>query len=193
MLSQQFSTSLVFSESPFAFLFKVYIKQIRIWDKLPTSKMALSVTIGIYKVIFCSLMILYTQYCSMSAFSCVSSLPVPFCPRWFHLQTPEMVLFVTITVAKVVFYSAVVLHVQFLPVSFLLFLCQFIAETIQLQVVPSSSSSLQIVPACSRQFQPAPGGPTSFQLIPCFSMYAKTQLVNFYNICCLLIFLNISH
>ena len=121
--------------------------------------MALSVTIGIYKVIFCILMILYTQYCSMSVFSCVSSLPVPFCPRWFHLQTPEMVLFVTITVAKVVFYLAVVLHVQFLPMSFLLFCVSSLLR-------PSSYRWFQAVPARSRLFQLVLGSSSLLQVVP---------------------------
>ena len=60
------------------------MKHSRIWDTLPTSKMELFVTIGIYKVILCRLM---TQYSPMSAFVCVSSLPAPFCSRWFHLQS----------------------------------------------------------------------------------------------------------
>ena len=53
----------------------------RIWDTFPTSKMELFETIGIYKVIFCWLMILYTQYSPMSVFICVSSLLAPFCSR----------------------------------------------------------------------------------------------------------------
>ena len=80
------------------------MKHSRIWDTLPTSKMELFVIIGIYKVIFCRLMILYTQYCPMSVFICVSSLPAPFCSKWFKLQASEMVSFVTITIANVVFY-----------------------------------------------------------------------------------------
>ena len=66
------------------YLIYTYMKHSRIWDTLPTSKMELFVTIGIYKVIFCRLM---TQYSPMSAFVCVSSLPAPFCSRWFHLQS----------------------------------------------------------------------------------------------------------
>ena len=53
----------------------------RIWETLPTSKMELFETIGIYKVIFCWLMILYIQYSPMSVFICVSSLPATFCSR----------------------------------------------------------------------------------------------------------------
>ena len=53
----------------------------RIWETLPTSKMELFETIGIYKVIFCWLMILHIQYSPMSVFICVSSLPAPFCSR----------------------------------------------------------------------------------------------------------------
>ena len=142
------------------------MKHSRIWDTLPTSKMELFVTIGIYKVIFFRLMILYTQCSSMSVFICdcnwtrtqnhlirkrtlnhlakfvficVSSLQSLFCSRWFHIQAFEMVFFVTITIANVVFYWAMVLHVQFFPMNFF-FLCQFVAESISLQVVPGSSS-----------------------------------------------------
>ena len=68
----------------FFYLIYIYMKHSRIWDTLPTSKMELFVTIGIYKVILCRLM---TQYSPMSAFVCVSSLPAPFCSRWFHLQS----------------------------------------------------------------------------------------------------------
>ena len=77
MFSQQFSTSFIFNESCFVFLFKVYINQGRIWKTLPTFKMELCMTIGIRKVICCRLMILYTQYCPMSVFICISSLLVP--------------------------------------------------------------------------------------------------------------------
>ena len=69
----------VFIESCLSCLLKVHIKHSRIWDTLPTSKMELFETIGICKVIFCRLMMLYTQYCSMSVFVSVSSLPFPFC------------------------------------------------------------------------------------------------------------------
>ena len=66
-------------KSCFAFLSKVYIKYSRISDTLPTSKMELFVTIGIFKVICCRLMILYTQYCSVGVFIFASSLQVGFC------------------------------------------------------------------------------------------------------------------
>ena len=66
-------------------------------------------------------MILYTLYSSMSVFICISSLPAPFCSWWFHLQASEMMLFVTITIPNIVFYWAMVLHVQFLPMNFFFF------------------------------------------------------------------------
>ena len=69
----------VFIESCLNCLFKVYIKHSRIWETSPTSKMELFVTIGICEVIFCRLMIFYTQYCSMSVFVSVSPSPFPFC------------------------------------------------------------------------------------------------------------------
>ena len=97
------------------------MKHSRIWDTFPTSKMRLFVTIDIYKVTFCWLIILYTHYCSMSVFICVSSLPAPFCSRCFHLQASERGFFVTITIANVIFYWAMVLHVQFLPMNFFYF------------------------------------------------------------------------
>ena len=63
------------------FYLKYIYEASRIWDTLPISKMELFVTIGIYKVIFCRLTILYTQYCSMSVFICVNSLSALFCSR----------------------------------------------------------------------------------------------------------------
>ena len=126
--------------------------------------MELFVTIGIYKVIFCRLMILYTQYCSMSAFICVSSLPAPFCSRWFHLQASEMVFFVTITIVNVVFYWAMVLHVRFLPMNFLFFCVGSLLST-------SRYRWFQVVPTRSRWFQLVPGSPSSFQVVPARSSF----------------------
>ena len=163
MLSQQFGANFIFTKSCFAFFSKVYHS--RIWDTLPTSKMEFFVTIGIYKVLFCRLMILYTQYSCISVFIFVSSLPAPFRSRWFHLQASEMVFFVTITFANVVFYWVMVLHVQFLSINFFFFLCQSVAESISLQVVPGNSSLFKVVSARSRQFQLVPGGSSSFFLL----------------------------
>ena len=103
--------------------------------------MELFVTVGVCKVIFCMLMILYTQYCPMSVFIFVSSLPVPFCFRSFHLQTSEMVLFVTITmfIANVSFYRAMALRVQFHPMNFLFFCVRSL-------LAPSHFSWFQVVP-----------------------------------------------
>ena len=84
------------------------MKHSRTWDTLPRSKMEVFATIGIYKVIFRRLMILYTQYSSRSVFICVSSLPTLFCSTWFHLQASEMVLFVRTTIANIVCYCAMV-------------------------------------------------------------------------------------
>ena len=72
-------------DSLLAFLLEVSIKQSQIWDTLPTSKMNLFVIKRICKVISCRVMILYTQYCPMSFFICLS-LEVSFCSRWFHLK-----------------------------------------------------------------------------------------------------------
>ena len=113
-------------------------------------------------------MILYTQYCPMSVFIYVSSLLVPFRSRWFHLQTSEMVLFVAIAIANVVFYWVMVLHAQFLPMKFLFFVpvrCWVHLATggsTLFELAPGSSSLFQMVPACS----------IWFQLVPRFSMYA---------------------
>ena len=104
--------------------------------------MKLFVTLGVYEVVFWRLMILYTQYCSMSVFIYVSSLPASFCSRWFHLQASEMVFFVTLTIANVLFYWALVLHVHFFPMNFFFSVCQFFPESISLQV-------FQVVPARS--------------------------------------------
>ena len=97
-----FGTSLIFIESCFTFLFKVYIS--RTWNILPTSKRELFVTISICKVIFWRLMIFYTQSCPMNVFICVSFLLVLFCFRWFQLQTSEIMLLVKITIANVALY-----------------------------------------------------------------------------------------
>ena len=141
------------------------MKRSRIWDFLATSKMELFVTMGIYKVIFCRLIILYTQYSSMSVFICVSSLPAPFCSRCFHLQ---MVFFDTITIANVEFYWGMVLHTQFLPINFF-FVCVSSLlspyRSRQFQLVLGGSSSFQVVPPCSRWLQ----------LVPTFSMYENSN------------------
>ena len=118
---------------------------------LPTSKMELFVTIGICKVVFCRLIILYVHYWhSMSVFFVCQLVAGS---RWFHLQTSEMLPFVTIASA-IVFYWLMILHAPVLPMNFF-FLCQFVPESI----------SLKVVPDCSRWFQLVPGGFSSFQVI----------------------------
>ena len=134
------------------------MKHSRIWDTFPTSNMEPFLSIGIYIVIFCRLMISYTLDSSMSLFICVSLLLVPYCSRWFHLQASEMVLFITITIANVVLYGAMMLHVQFLPVNVFL-LCQFVTESISLQV------------SGSRWFQAVLGSSSSFQMVPARSSF----------------------
>ena len=70
-----------------------------------------------------------------------------------------MVLFVIITIANVRFYLVVVLHTQFLPMSFLFCVsvcCRVYLVTggsTLLQVVPGNSSLFQVVLARSRWFQ----------------------------------------
>ena len=139
------------------FYLSVYIRQSKICDTLSTSKMELLVAIGICKVICSRLMILYTQYCLMGFFVCVSWLLVPFRRGWFHLQTSEIVLFVKITIAKVVFYWAMVSIAQFLPINFLF----FVSVRCWVHLVTSVSSLLQVVPVrCS-----------SFLLVPAQSSF----------------------
>ena len=85
----------------------------------------------------------------MSVFIWVSSLPVPFCSKCIHLQASEMVLFVTRTIANVLFYCAMALHVQFLPMNFLFFCVSSLLS-------PSRCRWFQVVPARSRWFQLVP-------------------------------------
>ena len=139
------------------FYLSVYIRQSKICDTLPTSKMELLVAIGICKVICSRLMILYTQCCLMGFFICVSWLLVPLCRGWFHLQTSEMVLFVKITIAKFVFYWTMVSIAQFLPINLLF----FVSVRCWVHLVTSVSSLLQVVPVrCS-----------SFLLVPAQSSF----------------------
>ena len=139
------------------FYLSVYIRQSKICDTLPTSKMELLVAIGICKVICSRLMTLYTQCCLMGFFICVSWLLVPFCRGWFHLQTSEMVLFVKITIAKFVFYWTMVSIAQFLPINLLF----FVSVRCWVHLVTSVSSLLQVVPVrCS-----------SFLLVPAQSSF----------------------
>ena len=146
MLSYQLMLLHELYESCFAFLFEEYIKQSQIWDTLPTSKMELFVTIGICKVISCRLMILYIQYCPMNVFICVNPLLVSLHSRWFYLQTSEMMLFVTITIANVVFYCAMLLDVQFLPMNLLF----FVSVRCRVHRVTDGSTLSQVVPPCFR-------------------------------------------
>ena len=139
------------------FYLSVYIRQSKICDTLPTSKMELLVAIGICKAICSRLMILYTQCCLMGFFICVSWLLVPLRRGWFHLQTSEMVLFVKITIAKFVFYWTMVSIAQFLPINLLF----FVSVRCWVHLVTSVSSLLQVVPVrCS-----------SFLLVPAQSSF----------------------
>ena len=141
-------------DSCLAFLFEISIKQSQIWDTLRTSKMELFLIKHIFKVISCRLMILYTQYCPMSFFICLS-LQVSFCSSWFHLQTSKMVLFRTITIANVVFYQVIELHAissyEFIIFSVIPFWVHLVTGgSTLLQVVRGSLSLFQVVPAHSR-------------------------------------------
>ena len=77
-----------------------------------------------------------------------------------------MVLFVTITIANVRFYWAVVLYTQSLPMNFL-FSC----------LVPGGSWSFQMFPARSRQVQLVPGGSSSFLVLVCTIKRNKNGLI----------------
>ena len=139
--------------------------------------MELVVITRICKIISCRLMILYTEYCPMSVFICVTLL-VSFRCRWFHLQTSKIVLFETKTIANVSFYQAMVLNAQFLPMNLLFFVSvrcwvhHLVTGGYTLfQVFPDCSSSFRVVPPSSRWFQLVPGSFDSFQFIPRFSLY----------------------
>ena len=97
----------------------------------------------------------------MSVFICVSSLPAPFHSRWVHLQT---VFFVTITIANVVFYWAMVSHVQFLSMN-------FIFVRVSSLLSPSRYRWFQVVPARSRWFQHVLGSSSLFQVVPACSFF----------------------
>ena len=108
----------------------------------------------------------------MGVFICVSSLLFSYCYRFFHLQTPEKVLFATITIATVVFYWATVLQAEFLPMNFL-FLASVCCRvhivkggSAMFQVVSDSSSLLHVVAACFMWFQLGPCSFSSFCMVP---------------------------
>ena len=128
--------------------------------------MELFVTIGICKVILCRLITLYIQYYLMSVFICVSLLPVLFCSRWFHQQLSEVVLFVAIFIANVIFYWEMVLHTLFLPVNFLFFCVSSLLSS-------SCYRWFQVVIACSRQFQLIPGSYSLFQVVSVHSRWLQ--------------------
>ena len=119
------------------FLFKIYIKQSQIWDTLPTFKIEIFVTIVICTVIL-------AWYCTHSIALWVSFLCqlvlVPFHSRWFHLKISEMLLFVTIAIANVVFFWAMVFHTQFLPMNLF-----FMSVQCWVNLVPGGSSWFQLI------------------------------------------------
>ena len=171
MLSQQFSTTLIFTESCYAFSFEVYTKAEPVLGHSANIFVAIAIfifTIFIVIVIFiivlfCKLMILYTQYYPMSAF-CVSLLLVSFHSRWFYLQTAELMFFLTIAIANAVFCWAMVLHAQFPPMNFLLFCVSTLQST-------SRYRQFYLVTTGCSLFELVPGSCSSFQLVPRFSMY----------------------
>ena len=134
-------------------------------------------TIGICKAIPFTLMIFYTQYCPMTVFICDRSLLVLFRPRRFHLQASKMMLFVIITVARVVFCWTMVLLAQFLLMKFLFFVsirCRVHLVTggsNLFQVVVGSSCLFQVVLACLRWFQLVSGSSSLFQVVPAHFLF----------------------
>ena len=125
------------------------------------------------KVTFCRIMILCTQYYPVNVFICVSSLLVSSRFRWFYLQTSEMVLFVTITIANFAFYWVMVLHAQFLPMNF--FFC--VSFSCWIHLVTGGSTLFQLVPGSSNLVQVVPVSSRLFQLVPRFSIYATFDLL----------------
>ena len=81
------------------------MKHSRIWDTLSTSKLKIFVTIGIYNVIFLNECLYLCQF--VTGFILPQVIPAS-----------ETVFFVTITIANLIFYWAIVLHVQFLFMNF---------------------------------------------------------------------------
>ena len=122
------------------------MKHRHIWDTLLTSEMEFFVKIGIYKVIFYRLMILYTVFLYECLYLCqfvTGSIPSQVGPS-------SNGVFVTITIANVVFYWAMVSHVQFLSMNFIFVSLQVVpARSRWFQLVLGSSSLFQVVPACS--------------------------------------------
>ena len=87
----------------------------------------------------------------------------------------------SIAIPNVVFYLAMVLHAQFLPMNFFIFCVSFWLNPSWylvpggyrwFQFVPDGSSSFQFVPVRSRWFQLVSGSSSSFQFVPRFNMYA---------------------
>ena len=119
----------------------------------------------------------------MGVFICVSSLLFSYCYRFFHLQTPEKVLFATITIAPVVFYWATVLQAEFLPMNFL-FLASVCCRvhlvkggSAMFQVVSDSSSLLHVVAACFMWFQLGPVGSRLFYVVSARFVWFRLVLV----------------
>ena len=139
------------------FYLKYYKKQSQTWDIFSTSKLELFVKIGICKIIFCRLMILYTSY------EC--QFVTGFIPFQVNLQTSKIFLFVTIAIPNVVFCQAMVLQAQFFRMNFLLFCVSSLLS-------PYRSRWFQLVPgslAVSRWFQLVLGSSSSFQVIQAYS------------------------
>ena len=105
------------------------------------------VIIVICKIVFCRLMILYTQYSPKSV---------------FHLQTSEMVLFVTITITNNCWLFLLDNDVVRTICSY-----EFLDFYDSSLLNPSRSRWFQVVPARSWCFQLVPGGSSSFLILVC--------------------------
>ena len=92
-----------------------------------------------------------------------------------------MVLFVAINIANVRFFWAMVSQAQFLPIH-LLFLCQFVDDSISLRVVPPCSRWFQVVLAYSRQFQLVIGSSSSLQVVIGYCSFQYVQTIIFIQI-----------
>ena len=124
-------------------------------DTFPTSNMELFMVIGIFRVIFCKLMILYRQYCPECVFYVSArywfySVPGGFTCRYLRWCS------LWVQLLLVLYY----IGQQLLQLSFSY---RFLITCVSFLLNPSRSRWFQLIPACSRWFQ----------LVPCFSMYVQ--------------------
>ena len=156
-------------------LFKVYVKQSWIWDTLPTCKIELFVTMGIFKVIFCRLMILYTQYSPMSFFSVPASYwfhSVPSGYTWKHLRWHSFWQWLLLILYSIEQWY----YTHSLFYGFLVF---FVSVCCWFPLVPGGSSLFQIIPGSSSSFQVVPPCSSSFLLLQC--AYSDSDFIHLYS------------